>query len=280
MNENFFEINLSDWSLRIRAGDADYRHRYLWAGGRHSHGEYELHVVLSGKALLEVGKEQHLLTAGMAMVIAPGQYHAAKTEPGQIERFSMQILVPKGPLSERMQTEVSVCRVFPASEYLCRLCSEYYYETAAMNAYRREQQQSLLTLLLIGVFRELGVEQTDQKKESAISLLQRKIRIDTFFEKSLSTNVKLEELAARLHISPRQLSRFLTKHYGMSYRELLIRARMDQAAWLLRTTDQTIPRVAEQVGYKSESAFYKAFFKQNGVTPQQYRQNNKVGKEG
>ena len=29
MNDNFFEINLSGWSLRIRAGNADYKHRNL-----------------------------------------------------------------------------------------------------------------------------------------------------------------------------------------------------------------------------------------------------------
>lgn len=105
MNENFFELNLAGWQLRVRAGDADYKHRYIWDGGRHSHGEYELHVVLSGKAQLEVGKEQHLLTAGMAMVIAPGLFHMAKTEPGKIERFSMQTIVPKGVLSESLQRE-------------------------------------------------------------------------------------------------------------------------------------------------------------------------------
>ena len=279
MNENFFEINLSGWSLRIRAGNADYRHRYLWDGGRHSHGEYELHVVLSGKAQLEVGKEQHQLTAGMAMMIAPGLFHMAKTEPGEIERFAMQIIVPKGVLSESLQKEVPGCRVLPASKHLCQLCSEYYYETAAMNPYQREQQQVLLTQLLISVFRELGVGQSAQKKESTTSPLEREMRVDGFFGQDFSAEAKQEDLAKKLHLSQRQMARFLQKYYGMSFREMLIRARMDHAAWLLRTTDQPIPKIAASVGYKSESAFYKVFFNQYKQTPRQYRQENN-GEQG
>lgn len=275
MEGKYFEINLSGWQLRLRAGDAHHMHRYIWAGGRHSHGEYELHIVLSGKAQLEVGKEHYQLHAGDAMVIAPGVYHTAKTEQGQIERFSMQILVPDGPLAEKMEREVQGCRVFSATKSLCQLCSDYYYETSAVNPYRLERQNALLTLLLIGIFRELGAGQTVQNEEAATSPLQRKILIDTFFGVNFSTDAKLEDLAEELHISPRQLSRFLLKHYGMNYRELLIRARMDQAAWLLRTTDQTVPHIAGQVGYRSDSAFYKVFFKEFGITPLQYRREQK-----
>ena len=36
-------------------------------------------------------------------------------------------------------------------------------------------------------------------------------------------------------------------------------------------TKKAVLEIAEQVGYHSESAFYKVFFKQYEMTPQQYR---------
>lgn len=276
MDCSFFEINLEGQKLHIRVGNAHYKHRYVWDGDRrHCHSEYELHIVLSGKAQVHAGKEIHQLAVGSAMLIAPGVYHNAITEKGDIERLSMQILVPDGLLSKNLQSEVQTCRVFSVSKHLRDLCTDYYYETSAANPYRRELQSALLTQLLIGVFREVGTKQLNAKNEATISVLERMAIIDGFFGNQFFGDAKLEDLAARLYLSPRQVSRFLLKHYGMNYRELQIRARMDHAAWALRTTEQTIPYIAQQAGYRSESAFYKVFFKQYGITPQQYRRENK-----
>ena len=86
-------------------------------------------------------------------------------------------------------------------------------------------------------------------------------------------------MARQLYLSQRQLARLLQREYGMGYQEKLISARMDYAAMLLRTTDQSVSRIAEQVGYKSEPAFYKSFFRQHGVTPLAYRKENKSHEE-
>jgi AraC-like DNA-binding protein len=54
----------------------------------------------------------------------------------------------------------------------------------------------------------------------------------------------------------------------MSY---LARWRLQLAARLLQTTQQTVIRVAAGVGYESEAAFNRAFKREFGLPPAQYR---------
>jgi AraC family transcriptional activator of mtrCDE len=49
---------------------------------------------------------------------------------------------------------------------------------------------------------------------------------------------------------------------------------MITAAELLRTTDQSVGMVAVSVGYRSESAFVKAFRLATSSTPARFRRNN------
>lgn len=270
----FFDINLAGQRLRIRAGNAHPEHRYIWRAERHCHGEYELHIILSGHARVEIGTKVQNLHPGQALIIAPGKYHMVASNDGELERFSLLITVPKGELAENLAAAVEQFRVFDVPGKLQKQCEEYYYETEAVNIYRRELQHALLNQILIGLLRQIGIQQEQVKSGVVANDLERRSIIDDFFGDSLRKGAGQEELAARLHLSTRQLARVLQKDYGMSYREMLARSCMDRAAWLLRTTELPIPRVAEQVGYRSESAFYKVFFKEFGMTPLHYRRQN------
>jgi len=277
MESNFFEIELAGQRVRVRGATAHPIHRYIWnSQTRHCHKEYELHILRAGKATVEVGKQTYQMEAGQGMLIAPGKYHRVSSERNTIERFSLQVTVAEGPLTELLQEKVADCRVFSVPQRLNELCGEYYYETNAVNPYRREMQQSLLTCLLVGLLRLAGGQPAIREENATMSALERRVVIDDFFGDRFAEAAGQEELAKRLNISQRQLARVLEKDYGMNYREMLIRARMEQAAWLLRTTKRTIPQIASYVGYQSESAFYKVFYNHYQQTPRQYRKENKL----
>ena len=82
----------------------------------------------------------------------------------------------------------------------------------------------------------------------------------------------LGELAVQMGMSPRQLVRVLQEQLGMTFRQKLLRARMDRAAWLLRTKDMPLEVIIGEVGYASASAFYQVFRKAFSMTPMKYRE--------
>ena len=56
-----------------------------------------------------------------------------------------------------------------------------------------------------------------------------------------------------------------------TFREKLKSARMDFAAWLLKTTDFSVSEIGRRSGYESETAFLRTFKDYYGVTPTNYR---------
>jgi AraC family transcriptional activator of mtrCDE len=67
--------------------------------------------------------------------------------------------------------------------------------------------------------------------------------------------------------------RHFSQDTGMTVGAFLARARLMAAAELLNSTDATVATIAGQVGYRSESAFSRAFRAEVGTTPARFRRD-------
>ena len=82
----------------------------------------------------------------------------------------------------------------------------------------------------------------------------------------------LEELAAVASFSPFHFHRLFRAFTGESVSRYVRRIRLERAIHRLRFTTTDITTIALDAGYETPSAFNKAFKKQYGVTPTQYRE--------
>ena len=81
----------------------------------------------------------------------------------------------------------------------------------------------------------------------------------------------LHEAAALLHSDVSSLSREIRRKSGKTYTELVQEKRLNQAAFLLCTTDRKVEDIALAVGYENISYFHRIFRKEYGVSPRQFR---------
>ena len=81
----------------------------------------------------------------------------------------------------------------------------------------------------------------------------------------------VEQMAARLHVSPRTLHRRLVEA-GTGYQEILDDVRRRLAEEFLRNTGLNIEEIATRTGFSDASNFRKAFRKWTGELPAEYRQ--------
>jgi len=79
-----------------------------------------------------------------------------------------------------------------------------------------------------------------------------------------------EQVAASLNMTPRTLHRRLQQE-GLSFKQLLDDMRRQQAMTLLRHQRMAIGDIAQQLGYKDQANFVRAFKRWTGSTPSQFR---------
>ncbi|MEG0367124.1 MAG: AraC family transcriptional regulator [Coprobacillus sp.] len=86
----------------------------------------------------------------------------------------------------------------------------------------------------------------------------------------------LESTAKHLNVNACYLTTILKKHFHQSYKELIIKLRMDYAVKLLTNSSLTIDEVARKVGYQNLSFFYKKFKEIYQCSPKEYRLINSL----
>lgn len=85
--------------------------------------------------------------------------------------------------------------------------------------------------------------------------------IHEFFSKNYGADIKLSDLAVSLHLSEKQAERLVKKCTGMTFKAALSEKRIEMANYLRKTTDLSLGEIAEKVGYRSYSGFWKAINK-------------------
>ena len=83
--------------------------------------------------------------------------------------------------------------------------------------------------------------------------------------------VRVAELAAAAGLSPTRFDRALRRAIGLSPKQLLLRARLDEAIRHLDDSDLPLATIASQCGYYDQSAFSRQFQAAVGMTPGRYR---------
>ena len=83
----------------------------------------------------------------------------------------------------------------------------------------------------------------------------------------------LAQVAARLHVSPRTLTRRLGAE-GLSFQEIKDGLRRDLAIHALQWSERSLEQIAFDLDFSSVTVFHRAFKHWTGVTPGQYRRTS------
>ncbi|MEK4461293.1 response regulator [Paenibacillus sp. FSL R7-0048] len=100
-------------------------------------------------------------------------------------------------------------------------------------------------------------------------------KIQDFTDKNLHLDVSLRVLADHVNLHPTHLSKIYKIETGEGISDYISRLRMDRACHKLKTTSKKVYEISMEIGYMDPAYFIKVFKRQFGVTPQEYRDNNK-----
>lgn len=108
---------------------------------------------------------------------------------------------------------------------------------------------------------------TNEKYEHAI--LSTLIHIQTHLEGDLNLDV----LAGRVGFSAYHFHRVFREILGEPVKEYIRRLRVERAAYRLKVSEETILQIALDTGFKTHESFTRAFQRQFGITPNEFRRN-------
>ncbi len=94
--------------------------------------------------------------------------------------------------------------------------------------------------------------------------------VELMLREAQTVQPSVAQLAALLNMSPRTLARRLTAE-GINFRELSTRIRHRRACEMLSDSGMPLHQIAYQLGYSDTTAFIRAFHRDGGVAPAQYR---------
>ena len=98
----------------------------------------------------------------------------------------------------------------------------------------------------------------------------------SFIEQNYALPITVEDMANRCNLDRSYFGKVFKDMIGQSPQDFLIRYRMSKATSLLTSTSLSIGDISVQVGYPNQLHFSRAFRNIYGMSPRQYRQQNKL----
>jgi len=98
------------------------------------------------------------------------------------------------------------------------------------------------------------------------------LQIKKVVETHVGQLITVEEMAFLCHMSPSTFKRRFNEIYNTSPKKWLLTRKLEIAAELLRSSDESPSEVYMKVGYQNHSSFSEAFNKYYGSTPSKYQQ--------
>jgi AraC-like DNA-binding protein len=110
--------------------------------------------------------------------------------------------------------------------------------------------------------------------------LERLHRITYYIYMNCHEKLTLDELANTELYNRFYISHFIKKAFGLSYQETVSLSRAVVSERLLLSTDFSLDEVAAAVGYSSRGQYCNHFKKWHGISPSQYRRENREDAPG
>ncbi len=114
-------------------------------------------------------------------------------------------------------------------------------------------------------------------KSSTSSYYQKKIEdVLQYIHNHLDENITINRLAEYAGISAFHFHRILRGSLHEPLGSYIDKVRLDTAIKLMRYSEESITSIAEKIGYNDVSSFSKAFNKEFGLSPQNFRLNSEI----
>ena len=108
------------------------------------------------------------------------------------------------------------------------------------------------------------------KKDESTTDIVKKAQL--YIEENYTKDIVLDEVSKELQISPYYFSKLFKKRTGSNFIEYVTNVRIEKAKELLTGSNKNIKEISMEVGYSDANYFSRAFKKNVGISPTEYKE--------
>lgn len=172
---------------------------------------------------------------------------------------------------------------------MCQDCSWMFFQTAKniplqnlienlimmYLLYPEEKNTGILRMTIGLIFLYLMKDFQEQFEGKASNQESRSMMEVMNYVENNFRDASLKELSGRMGFSQAALSRFIKKHTGSTFKDMVLNKRFKAAEELLKNTNDSINEIAVKIGYENGSHFYQKFYERYQMTPNDFRTRNR-----
>ena len=259
----------------------------------------QFHVVMRGRCIAHADGQQIEAAAGDILYFPHGNAHSIADKTGRDAVPGMRVLQDPKLFSEGPTTTQLLCGHYESRSDIRHPLLEQLPDTVHLKSFEfpaasgidnvlpllvRELNEGapgadviierLAEILLIQVLRTILAQAKTPTGFLAAMSDNRLTRAMKLIHDQSAEKLTIDDLASAAGMSRSGFALQFKKVTQISPIAYLAKWRMWQATDLLNTTGMGLARIAEQVGYESEISFSRAFIREYGIAPGEYRRQS------
>lgn len=256
----------------------------------HTHDYYEFYFFLEGNVSMVIEGEVYPLITGDILLIPPGIVHHAVVHDMKhlyrrfvfwiSEEYVSQLMYQEREYGYLMQYVVQHQEyIFHQDQVTAneihskvfRLLSEVHSQRFGKEAQIHVCIQDLILLLN----RKVYEQKHPISNIESMTLYQ---NILLFLEEHIDENLSLDRLAKEYYVSKYYISHLFKENAGFSMHQYIMKKRLSLCKEAI-LTNPLITNIYQQFGFSDYTSFYRAFKKEYGMSPKEFREVNSFKSE-
>lgn len=233
---------------------------------------YIIWVVRNGKGTFETGGKKYSLSLNDVFLTLPNELSIQTAN--QDESLELCFVAFSGPLAKDFIEKTIFKNGNVAANLKSNALADEIISSAVFLNSIAPSEFSLFEfffkfLSFLDIRRSYPLVSQEGSKNKYVS------EIKKYIHSNYLSPIKISDIADKLNINRSHLYRVFKNEVGMNVEDYIINIRVNHAKTLLSTTSLSVSAIANAVGYKTYSSFFKRFKNATGLTPNEYRTNKK-----
>lgn len=239
----------------------------------HLHYHVEIVYMKEGYATAFIDSDTYRIETGDLLVVFPNRIHRFE-DAEQQNSYDLFIVNPDlcPELAQKISTENPQNPVIHEAFKNPRLASLLKILSTA-----KDFPASYRQIMLKGYFLALFAEILDMlpMRNSKPDENQAMRTVVQYCSRNFTKDLSLAILEEELHLSKYYISHLFGDKLGIRFNDYVNSLRVSESCRLLRVSDMSITEIADASGFGTLRTFNRAFIKQMGVSPSDYRKKNR-----